>query len=181
MHQALKIVDRISLVFALIAVALFVLLVLDMMYEVVARRVFDSPTLWAYDVAYMSNGAIFLLAAGYTLLHNEHIRIDFLSTRLPRKVQETANILAYLILFWFLWYAAEGTINEFVIAYETGELEPTSPWAPKIWPFYLAMMLGVCAFFLQCVAQCVKHALSLMGRAPSPLDVRGGETRSESV
>lgn len=181
MRQALRIVDRISFLFALIAAALFVLLVLDMMYEVVARRVFDSPTLWAFDIAYMSNGAIFLLAAGYTLLHNEHIRIDFLSTQLPRRVQETVNILAYLLLFWFLWYAAEGTINEFVIAYETGELEPTSPWAPKIWPFYLGMMLGVCAFFLQCIAQCLKHALSLMGRGPSPLDMRGGNTPPESV
>ena len=181
MQQVLKIVDRISFVFALMAVALFVLLVVDMMYEVVARRVFSSPTLWAFDIAYMSNGAIFLLAAGYTLLHNEHIRIDFLSTQLPRKVQETVNILAYLLLFWFLWYAAYGAIYEFVLAYRTGELEPTSPWAPKIWPFYLGMMLGICVFFLQCIAQCTKHALSLMGKAPSPLDVRGGGVPTESV
>jgi TRAP-type mannitol/chloroaromatic compound transport system permease small subunit len=181
MYQVLRIVDRISFVFALLAVALFGLLVLDMMYEVVARRVFSSPTLWAFDIAYMSNGAIFLLAAGYTLLHNEHIRIDFLSTQLPRKVQDAVNILAYLFLFWFLWYAAAGAINEFVIAYQTGELEPTSPWAPKIWPFYLGIMLGICVFFLQCMAQCVKHALSLMGRGPSPLDMRGGDTPVESV
>ena len=181
MDRILRTVDRISFVFALFAVALFGLLVLDMMYEVVARRVFSSPTLWAFDIAYMSNGAIFLLAAGYTLLHNEHIRIDFLSTQLPRKLQEAVNVLAYLFLFWFLCYAAYGAINEFVIAYRTGELEPTSPWAPKIWPFYLGIMLGICVFFLQCIAQCAKHVLSLMGRGPSPLDVRGGDTPVESV
>ena len=63
----------------------FIILVSDMMYEVVSRRIFDAPTLWAYDIAYMSNAAMFMMAAGYALLNNEHIRIDFLSTRMPAR------------------------------------------------------------------------------------------------
>ena len=179
MSRVLSAIDRISFVFGLIAVALFAGLVLDMMYEVVSRRVFAAPTLWAFDIAYMSNGAIFLLAAGYTLLANEHTRIDFLSTRMPRKCQDAANVAAYLLLFWFMWYACEGAVVEFLSAWETGELEPTSPWAPKMWPFYLAIMLGACVFFLQSIAQCVRHVLSMLGKAPSPLLVRGGEGPAE--
>ena len=181
MQRIFTLIDRTSFVFALVAVALFVGLVIDMVYEVVSRRVFDAPTLWAFDIAYMSNGAIFLLAAGYTLLVNEHIRIDFLSTRLPRKVQDAANIGAYLLLFWFLWYACEGAIVEFLSAYRTGELEPTSPWGPQIWPFYLAIMMGVCVFALQCIGQSAKHLLSILGKLPSPLTVRGGEGPRDSI
>ena len=175
MYRVLAFIDRISFIFGMIAVVLFVGLVIDMVYEVVSRRVFAAPTLWAFDIAYMSNGAIFLLAAGFTLLSNEHIRIDFLSTRMPRKYQDAANVFAYLLLFWFLWYACEGAIVEFIAAYQTGELEPTSPWAPVIWPFYLAIMLGVCVFFLQAIAQCVKHILSILGKVSSPLEVRGSD------
>ena len=181
MLRVLTAVDRISFFCGMLAVALFAGLVIDMMYEVIARRVFDSPTLWANDIAYMSNGAIFLLASGFTLLHNEHIRIDFLSTRMPRRYQDGANVVAYLLILWFLVNACEGTLVEFVSAYETDELEPTSPWAPKIWPFYLGMLLGIWAFTLQCIAQAIKHILSMLGRTSSPLLVRGGESPVESV
>ena len=180
MYKAITVIDRISFFFGLIAVVLFAGLVIDMMYEVIARRLFDSPTLWANDIAYMSNGAIFLLAAGYTLLHNEHIRIDFLSSRLPMKQQDIANCVAYALILWFLVNACEGTLVEFIEAFESGELEPTSPWAPVIWPFYLGMLLGTWVFTLQCIAQVLKHLLSIFGKASSPLLVRGEEGHSES-
>lgn len=180
MFRVLSAIDRISVFFGAVAVALLGLLVVDMMYEVVLRRVFNAPTLWAFDIAYMSNGAIFLLAAGFTLLHNEHIRIDFLSTRMPRKYQDAVNACAYLLMFWFLTYAVFGSIREFAIAFRTGELEPTSPWAPQIWPFYLAIMTGTCVFSLQCIAQFIKHILSILHMGPSPLEVRGGGGPTEN-
>ena len=165
----------------MIAAALFGGLVIDMMYEVISRYGFDAPTLWANDIAYMSNGAIFLLAAGFTLLHNEHIRIDFLSSRMPIKYQDAGNVVAYLLLFWFLVNACEGTLVEFREAYASGELEPTSPWAPQIWPFYLGILLGIWVFTLQCIGQFLKHILSIMGKTTSPLLMRGGEGPTESV
>ncbi len=180
MDKAIRVIDRISILCGLLAVVLFAGLVIDMMYEVVARRVFSAPTLWANDIAYMSNGAIFLLASGFTLLHNEHIRIDFLSSRMPIKYQDAANCVAYVLILWFLVNACEGTLVEFIEAYQSGELEPTSPWAPQIWPFYLGMLLGIWVFALQCIAQFAKHVLSILGRASSPLLVRGEEGHSES-
>ena len=180
MFRILSAIDRVSIFFGLVAIALLGLLIIDMMYEVVLRRVFNAPTLWAFDIAYMSNGAIFLLAAGFTLLHNEHIRIDFLSTRMPQKYQDGANACAYVLLFWFLAYACYGSAHEFLIAFRTGELEPTSPWAPQIWPFYLAIMVGTWVFFLQCIAQFAKHILSILGKASSPLGVRGDDGPTEN-
>lgn len=173
MKRLLSMVDAVSAALAYAAMALFLVLVGDMMYEVVARRVFDAPTLWAYDVAYMTNGAIFLLAAGFTLLANEHIRIDFLSTRLPRRVQDGVNALVYVCLvFPALGFVCYGALAEGWNAFVTGELEPSSPWKPLVWPFYAAIALGFCAFALQAAAQCVRHVLSLAGRRPSPLDAR---------
>ena len=56
-------VDRLSRICGYAMMVVFLILVCDMMYEVVSRRIFNAPTLWAYDVAYMSNAAIFMVAA----------------------------------------------------------------------------------------------------------------------
>lgn len=151
--------------------AMFLVLVGDMLYEVVSRRVFDRPTLWAYDIAYMTNGAIYLLAAAYALLDNEHIRIDFLSQRLPRPMQDWINVGVYLCLvmpalLFILTASAEAAWTAIV----TGEYEPSSPWKPLIWPFYTAILIGVVLLIAQTVAQCVRHGISALGNGPSPLD-----------
>ena len=55
-------VDRLSRICGYAMMVVFLILVCDMMYEVVSRRIFNAPTLWAYDVAYMSNAAFFMVA-----------------------------------------------------------------------------------------------------------------------
>ncbi len=174
MLRVLGLVDRLSTALASLTMIVFVGLVADMLYEVVSRRVFDSPTLWAYDIAYMSNGAIFMIAAGYTLLVDEHIRIDFLATRMRRPYQDAANALVYLcLLVPTLYFACNGALTEFWTAYATDELEPSSPWKPLIWPFYAAIALGICVFTLQVLAQAIRHAGAALGRWPSPLARKG--------
>jgi TRAP-type mannitol/chloroaromatic compound transport system permease small subunit len=55
---------------------LIVPLVAAITYEVFARYVFHSPTVWSYDVAYMLYGTHFMLGAAYTLYRGGHIRTD---------------------------------------------------------------------------------------------------------
>ena len=62
---------------------MIICLIAVMIYEVVARRVFNAPTIWAIDITYMTNGTLFLIGGAYTLQKNAHVRIDFLSSRLP--------------------------------------------------------------------------------------------------
>ena len=100
MNRFLPTVDRISRFFAAVSMVMLLVLVGDMIYEVVSRRIFSAPTLWAYDVAYMLNGVGFIFAAGYTLRRNGHIRIDFLSSRFPQKIQDWINVAVYLALIF---------------------------------------------------------------------------------
>ena len=168
-------VDRLSRVCGYAMMVVFLILVFDMMYEVISRRIFDSPTLWAYDVAYMSNAAIFMVAAGYALLNNEHIRIDFLSTRMPARVQEWANAVIYaFLLLPALWLVGSEAVEAAWSAFQTGELEPSSPWRPVIWPYYTALALGLVVFALQAIVQCIRHVLAANGRGPTPLNRAGG-------
>ena len=168
-------VDRLSRFCGYAMMVVFIILVSDMMYEVVSRRVFNAPTLWAYDVAYMSNAAIFMVAAGYALLNNEHIRIDFLSTRMPARTQDWANAVVYsFLLLPALWLAGSEAVASAWIAFVPDELEPSSPWKPVIWPYYTALALGLVVFALQAIVQCVRHVLAALGRGPTPLGRSGG-------
>ena len=54
-------------------------LILAMTYEVLARKLFTAPTMWAYDMSRFLYGALFMLGAGYALSKGVHIRADFLN------------------------------------------------------------------------------------------------------
>lgn len=177
MTRLLNAVDRISTVLAYTAMIFFLVLVSDMLYEVIARRVFGAPTLWAYDIAYMMNGLVFLLAAGYTLKVNEHIRIDFLSTRFPAHVQDWINIVVYVfVLFPTLAFICYGALDEGWDSFINDELEPSSAWQPRLWPFYLGIAVGVLAFWLQAAAQVIRHLRGVLGIEASPLQSRAADS-----
>lgn len=170
MTRLLNAVDRISTVLAYLAMVFFLVLVSDMLYEVISRRVFGAPTLWAYDIAYMMNGLLFLLAAGFTLKANEHIRIDFLSSRFPVHVQDWINVVVYVfLLFPTLAFLCYGAFDEGWDAFISGELEPTSTWQPLVWPFYSGIAVGLTAFWLQAAAQVIRHLRGALGIDASPL------------
>ncbi len=177
MPRFLSLVDRISRLLARFAMAMFVILVGTMVYEVVARRLFSAPTLWAYDIAYMLNGLGFLLAAGYTLRHNGHIRIDCFSSRLSPAVQDGVHIIVYLfLLFPAMCFLLIGAWDECLEAYLNDELDPASSWKPLLWPLFLGVLVGFSSLFLQMLAECVRHARSLLGFGSSPLRVADENT-----
>lgn len=160
MRNALNSLDKISSVLGHAAMLLICLLVISMLYEVAARYIFHAPTLWSFDLSYMFNGSLFLLGSAYSLKHEAHVRIDFLSRQLPMTIQQNLNALVYAFMAGpafavFTWIATEKTYK----AYLTGEVESTSPWAPLIWPFYAAIALGLAAFTLQIYLEAIKFML----------------------
>ena len=125
-------------------------LTVSMVYEVFARYVFDAPTVWAFDIAYMANGAVFLLGVAYVLREDAHIRIDVLRNRLPARFNHGIQGVAYLLVlapfFGMLsWIAVTHTWRAWV----RHEVETVSPWAPLMWPFYLCFAIGLTALTLQ--------------------------------
>lgn len=133
-----------------------------MIWEVVARRFLNAPTIWANDVTYMTNGTIFLLAAAWTLRRDGHVRIDFLSARLPARLQHAVNLGFYLLIFL---PALVLTCNESWIkawrAYLRGTRENMSTWEPLIWPFLTGIALGVLGLTLQVAIEAVRHAIGI--------------------
>ena len=62
-------------------------LIFAMTYEVIMRKFFLAPTIWAYDISRFLYGALFMLGAGYALSRGVHIRADFLYRNFKIKTQ----------------------------------------------------------------------------------------------
>ena len=162
-------IDRIGFALAVIAMALILVVIGSMLYEVMARRFFNAPTLWASDITYMTNGSLFLLGAAYTLRNEGHVRIDFLSTRLPVRVQHGLNLLFYLLLFLpLLVLTSQASMAKAWRAWVQGTLENMSTWEPVVWPFLTGIALGVTGLALQVAAQMVRHGIGVLDPAAVP-------------
>lgn len=162
LEHILPSLDRIGRALATVAMAMILILIGVMLYEVVSRRFFNAPTIWAVDITYMTNGTLFLIGAAYTLRENAHVRIDFLSARLPARLQHAINLLFYLVIFLpalgiTSYYSAQKAWRAFV----DGTLENMSVWQPVIWPFLLGIALGVAGLTLQIAIESVRHAIGL--------------------
>ncbi len=132
-------------------------LVLAVTYEVVARYLFDAPTIWAYDVSYMLYGTIFMLGAAHVLHKGAHIRTDFFFERWSLRTQGTIDSVAYLVFFFpslVIFLAVSG--HEAWYAFGIGETSEQTPWRPILWPFKAVVPLTCLLLLIQGVSETIK-------------------------
>mgnify|MGYP001226964201 CR=1 FL=1 len=127
---------------------LIVPMVMSLVYEVVARYAFNAPTIWAYDMTFMTYGAFFMLGSAYTLLRGGHIRTDSLYGSWSPRTQGLVDAICY-VLFYFppLLIFLYVTWEFFLTSYGRGERSVTSPWMPVIYPLKLVLPV-TCALLL---------------------------------
>ncbi len=132
-------------------------------YEVVMRYVFNSPTTWGFEATTFLYGLHFMFGNAYTDVNDAHVKVDIFTTLMSSKVQTYIKIVTNLIFFMPVMTCL--TIWSFRFAYNSTiglELNPTS-WAPPIWP--LKILMAVCFFFL--LLQGVANLLNDINRLKS--------------
>jgi TRAP-type mannitol/chloroaromatic compound transport system permease small subunit len=110
--------------------------------------------------------AIFLLAAGYTLKHNGHVRIDILYGHLSERARAWIDLLGALIfllpfcllLVWFSWFG-------FADAWLHSEMSPDAGGLLR-WPVRALIPLGFALLALQGMSESIKRMAFLRGQLP---------------
>ncbi len=161
----LAVADAVARAMLIVSMVLLIILIGAMMYEVVARYVFSTSTLWAADISYMSNGAMFVLVAAYAVLCDSHVRVDVLSTRFPLRLRQAVRCVFNLALLVVLLVITSASCNASWKLYVSKE-RVLSAWEPLAWPFYAAITVGLGALALQTVAEILRGALHLVGAEP---------------
>ena len=96
----LKGFDSISEWSGRIFVWLIIPLTVVVVYEVISRRIFDAPHIWATEVTNYLYGPHFMLAAAYTLLYKSHVSIDIIYGRYSPRTRGVLDIITYLVFFF---------------------------------------------------------------------------------
>lgn len=83
-----------------IFVWLIIPLTLVVLYEVISRRFFGAPHIWATEVTNFIYGPHFMLVAAYTLLYKSHVSIDIIYGRFSPRTRGILDIFTYLVFFF---------------------------------------------------------------------------------
>ena len=114
--------------------------------------------------------AVFLLAAGYTLLHNEHVRIDVIYSHLPPRARAWIDLLGSL--FFLLPMALIILVLSWPMVVESIERNEYSSDAGGLlrWPVKLLIPVGFLLLTLQGFSEIIKRIGFLLGHIPDPLE-----------
>ena len=132
-------------------------LIFAMTYEVLARKLFLAPTIWAYDISRFLYGALFMLGAAYALSKGVHIRADFLYRNFKPKNQGKIDFWLYLLFYFpgllvFL-YMTIGFVGESI---QRGEKGMDTTWMPYMWPIKSCLLIGIIFLLIQGVSELFK-------------------------
>jgi TRAP-type mannitol/chloroaromatic compound transport system permease small subunit len=132
-------------------------LIFAMTYEVLARKLFLAPTIWAYDISRFLYGALFMLGAAYALSKGVHIRADFLYRSFKTKNQGKIDFWLYLLFYFpgllvFL-YMTIGFVGESI---QRGEKGMDTTWMPYMWPIKSCLLIGIVFLLIQGISELFK-------------------------
>jgi TRAP-type mannitol/chloroaromatic compound transport system permease small subunit len=122
---------------------------------------------------------VFLFCAGYTLLHNQHVRIDILSGLLSARGRAWIDILGTIFfllpmavaIMWLSWPV-------FLDAWRSDEVS-TNAGGLLVWPGRLMVPIGFLLLVLQGLSELIKRVAFLRGLIPDPADKDEGPSDEE--
>lgn len=147
----------------------------------IVRKVFNMSSNAYLEVQWYLFAASFLLVAGYTLLNNEHVRIDVVSSRLSRRGQIWVDVIGFTffltpICLAVLWYG----IPFFLQGYASGEMSSNAGGLIR-WPVYAMIPIGFTLLLLQGWSELIKRIAFLQGRIDDPTVKRVEKTAEEEL
>ena len=143
-------------------------LMFAMVYEVLARKLFLAPTMWAYDMSRFFYGALFMLGAGYALSKGVHIRADFLYRNFKVKTQGLIDFWLYLLFYFPGLLAFFYMTTIFVMeSIQRGEKGMDTAWMPYMWPIKACLWFGILFLLVQGISELFKsYYAAKKGRWP---------------
>jgi TRAP-type mannitol/chloroaromatic compound transport system permease small subunit len=138
-------------------------LVFVVLYEVVSRKIFNSPTVWGFDLTYMLYAVMFMMGFGYTLQKDGHVRIDIFYAYLSPKKKAILDLIGYFIFFFPFVTVCLIVSYDFVSQSWAMKEMSMSVWQVPLYPFKTFMFLGFLLLFIQGIIQTLKNIIVLKG------------------
>lgn len=133
----------------------------------VARYGFNFSSNAFLEIQWYLYSTVFLCAAGYTLRHDRHVRIDIVSARLSARARAWIDLLGGLFMLLPVAALLVGLgWSAFLESYRIGETSPDAGGLLR-WPIKLVVPLAFLLLILQGVSESIKRVAFLRGVAPA--------------
>jgi len=141
---------------------LILALIFIMVYEVVSRYLFNAPTKWAYDLSYMVGGTGMLLGAGYSMLHNVHVRVDIIYEKLSMRRKRIIDTIGTIVFALpMIAIMTQDAWEEAYRVFVQGTRSDYGIWMPVLWPYRTGMAVAFVFFLIAAISFLIKNLLSL--------------------
>ena len=147
----------------------------------IVRKVLHTSSNAYLEVQWYLFAASFLLAAGYTLLQGEHVKVDVIASRLSKRTQIWIDIFGFVFFLTpmalaILWFGTPFVIQ----AMQTGEMSGNAGGLVR-WPVYLMIPLGFGLLLLQGMSELIKRIAFLKGLIDDPTAKKGEKTAEQDL
>ncbi len=176
-----RLIDRMSELIGRWVAWLVLAAVLISAANAISRKAFNLSSNAYLEIQWYLFAAVFLLAAGYTMLRQEHVKIDVVSGRFSKRTQIWIEIIGIcLFLFPFVYMIIKLAMPLVIGAYQSNEMSSNAGGLIR-WPVFALLPLGLLLLGIQGISELIKRVAFLRGLVPDPTKKLGLKTPEEEL
>ena len=128
----------------------------------VTRNIINFPLMWIIEMAQFTITAYYLLGGGYSMLTDDHVRMDLFYGKLSNKGKAKMDVFTSFFLIFYLIILFIGSITSLIYTIETKQKLFTA-WAPYVWPIKTLMLIRILLMLLQAFSTLFKDIAKMKG------------------
>jgi TRAP-type mannitol/chloroaromatic compound transport system permease small subunit len=134
----------------------------------IVRKVFDTSSNSWLELQWVLFSVVFLLCSPWTLLDNEHIRIDIVNNLLPKRARDIIDLIGHAFFLLPLTIVMIVTGGPFFMrSYMINEQSSNAGGLPQ-WPAKSLIIIGFAFLFAQGISELIKRIAVMRGLIPDP-------------
>ncbi len=134
-----------------------------LLYSSISRTAFDTPLLWAVEMAQFTMAAYYLLGGAYSMQLGSHVRMDLFYAKWSPRRRAAVDAVTIFFLIFYLVLLLMGGISSTQYAIQYGQ-KNYSAWAPPLAPIKIVMTFGIFLMLLQAVAMFFRDLAMARGK-----------------
>jgi TRAP-type mannitol/chloroaromatic compound transport system permease small subunit len=140
----------------------------------IIRKLFDTSSNSWLELQWVLFGAVFLIVASWTLLENEHIRIDIVNSLFSQRTRNIIDVIGHA--FFLLPLTVVMIITSYPFVTKSVLLNEQSMNAGGLpqWPAKMLILIGFVCLFFQALSELIKRIAVMRGIIPDPYHTAGG-------
>ena len=136
------------------------------------RKIFDTSSNSWLELQWVLFSIVFLLCSPWTLLCNEHIRIDIVNNLMPKRLRNVIDIVGHTFFLLPLTIIMMVTgLPFFLRSYAIDEQSGNAGGLPQ-WPAKSLIFIGFALLCIQGISELIKRIAVMRGLMPDPHDTQ---------